>query len=401
MKRIVLFAAVLVLALAPGLAVAQPTILSLSSEFVPDRNIEDFDPRDELKVTVSIQLGPDTFPYELGTLQPIFTFNQDALEFIEGAYEFNGVLEEGSNASGEEFGYSTLTVTNSGGGNEVQVNMALAGSSSGPDVPTTPFVLVEIYFKIKDMSATTMLTFDEVFTEVFQSDNVTQVPNSQITFFGEDAVLPVELTDFTVVLDGAGGARLQWATASERGNSGFDVEHAFEPVKETVVSTEWGEEGTREDESDLAIPHDYLAKGFVEGAGTTLEAQTYEFALADLEPGVHRFRLKQIDYDGAFSYSPEVELNVGVEASFGLSPNYPNPFADATTMRFSVAKTGDARVVIYDLLGRLVERVYEGEAEAGKIYRMNLDGSRLASGQYLVVLTSAGERATQTVTLVR
>lgn len=404
MKRILflpLAAALALGLLAPSARAQTTTVLTLGSRVIADRDGGDADARDELEVTVSIQLAPDAFPYELGTASPIFTFNQAALEFVAGAFEFAGVLEEGTNASEEEYGYSTLTVTNSGArGDEVQVNMALSGSGAGPDVPQDALVLVRIYFKIKDEAATTMLVFDELATEVFQSDNITRVLNAQITFVGEDTLLPVELTDFTATLDGAGGAVLEWGTAGETSNSGFGIEHAFTPTLEAVVSTAWGDEGMRDDVSDLDPAHDFEEAAFVAGAGTTLEAQQYRHALADLAPGVHRFRLKQVDYDGDFSYSPEVEVTVGEAVRFALSPNYPNPFAQGTTMRFSVTRTGPARVVVYDMLGRLVERVFEGEAEAGRTYRAELDGSRLASGQYVVVLTSGGERAARTITRV-
>ena len=57
----------------------------------------------------------------------------------------------------------------------------------------------------------------------------------------------------------------------------------------------------------------------------------------DLDPGSHRFRLKQIDFDGAFEYSSVVEAAVTVPDRFLIEPAYPNPFNPTTTLRFAVA----------------------------------------------------------------
>ena len=81
------------------------------------------------------------------------------------------------------------------------------------------------------------------------------------------ATLPVELTSFDVFVDG-GDAVLTWSTASETNNAGFAVE------------TEFG--------TDV-----FAEIGFVEGHGTTVEPREYSFAVRDLDPGVHRFRLKR------------------------------------------------------------------------------------------------------------
>src|SRR5690606_32421823 len=104
------------------------------------------------------------------------------------------------------------------------------------------------------------------------------------------AALPVELSSFTATLDGE-AVVLRWETASETNNAGFEVEYA-------AVETRRG----------ASLPWQRLA--FVDGAGTTATAQTYAYRAEGLSPGRYAFRLRQVDFDGAFVYGPEVEVTV-------------------------------------------------------------------------------------------
>ncbi|MDX1741749.1 MAG: choice-of-anchor V domain-containing protein, partial [Rhodothermales bacterium] len=142
------------------------------------------------------------------------------------------------------------------------------------------------------------------------------------------ASLPVELAAFDVRLDGT-TAVLDWKTVSEFDNVGFDVEHA-------------------------EASGDFVSVGFVPGAGTTSEARDYSYTVAELVPGAHRFRLRQIDVDGTTSYSDQVEIAVAVPERFVLSEAYPNPFNPTTTFELAVKQEQDVRVRVYDEMGRHV-----------------------------------------------
>ncbi|NBC96906.1 MAG: hypothetical protein GVY27_11190, partial [Deinococcus-Thermus bacterium] len=102
--------------------------------------------------------------------------------------------------------------------------------------------------------------------------------------FGSDAnALPVELTAFTARRDGD-AIRLAWTTASETNNAGFEVQRRR----------------SGNEDADAWEP-----LGFVEGHGTTTEAQTYRFTDRDLPyaaPGAV-YRLRQVDTDGTETLS--------------------------------------------------------------------------------------------------
>lgn len=70
---------------------------------------------------------------------------------------------------------------------------------------------------------------------------------------------------------------------------------------------------------------------------------------------------------------------------------YPNPFVGSTTLQFSV--TADQRVSlgIYDIKGRLVQSVYNGDVKAGVLYKVAVDGSSLPSSIYFARLISENE----------
>lgn len=70
-----------------------------------------------------------------------------------------------------------------------------------------------------------------------------------------------------------------------------------------------------------------------------------------------------------------------------LSQNYPNPFNPRTEIRYGVAMGGEVTVTVYDLLGREVATLADGFHAPGS-YRVEMDGSHLASGVYMYTLTA-------------
>ena len=198
--------------------------------------------------------------------------------------------------------------------------------------------------------------------------------------------MTVELTAFAAEQDGE-DVVLRWQTAREQNNAGFTVEHAS--VSAGAVGA------TRE------APLRWLPLGDVSGHGTTAEAQAYTFRATGLAPGTHRFRLRQLDSDGAATLSDEVEVEVAIAEAFRLSALYPNPFNSQTQFTLAVREAQEVEVGVYTVLGRRVAVLHEGVLEANWTYTFRLDGSALASGVYFVRVSSAQFVQAQRVTLVR
>ncbi|MEM6337660.1 MAG: T9SS type A sorting domain-containing protein, partial [Bacteroidota bacterium] len=141
--------------------------------------------------------------------------------------------------------------------------------------------------------------------------------------------------------------------------------------------------------------------GFVPGSGTTTEAQSYSFDVSDLEPGRHGFRLKQIDFDGAFEFSETVEVVVDVPGTHVLEAAYPNPFNPRTTFAFLVAETQPVRATLHDAQGRLVRTLFDEEATAGEKVWVRVNAEGLASGTYLYRIEGGNFAESRQVQLVR
>ena len=189
-----------------------------------------------------------------------------------------------------------------------------------------------------------------------------------------DAALPVELASFEAALDG-NAAVLRWRTRSESDNAGFEVQ-----VKQGEA---------------------FEALGFVNGAGTTTEARSYEFRTESLAPGRYVFRLKQLDFDGTFVFSPEVEVTVETPGTYQLSEVYPNPFNPRASVTLAVAQAQEVTVALYDVQGRRVAVVHSGFLEADTQRTFTIDGSNLAGGVYVLQVKGTTFSAERMVTLLK
>jgi hypothetical protein len=178
--------------------------------------------------------------------------------------------------------------------------------------------------------------------------------------------VPVELASFNSSVNG-NDVVLSWSTVSETNNSGFEIE-------KQVVS---GEHGAGE----------WEVIGFINGSGTTTETQFYNFTDNDVKPGNYFYRLKQIDFDGTFEYSQEIEVEIFAPAVFKLEQNYPNPFNPATIISYQLPVNTNVKLVIYDLLGKQAATLVDEFKPAGK-HEIEFDASGLSSGVYFYVLSA-------------
>jgi len=80
---------------------------------------------------------------------------------------------------------------------------------------------------------------------------------------------------------------------------------------------------------------------------------------------------------------------------------YPNPFNPTTTITFSLARSGNATVRVYDDLGREVATVASGVFRAGEVHKVQFDGSRLSSGVYYARLETAGKTQMRKLLLIK
>jgi hypothetical protein len=231
------------------------------------------------------------------------------------------------------------------------------------------------------------IIIDTTFSGVTQFIDSSVMPESTYTYrvfaFGQygqsgsntatiTVPIPVELISFTCVVD-EDVVNLFWQTATETNNQGFEI----------LRFAQNDSEG-------------WKRIGFVEGKGTTTEIQSYSFQDKP-EPGKYKYRLKQIDYDGSYEYSQEIEAEVKPPLVFSLEQNYPNPFNPNTTIRYTIPsvianEVKQSQLVtlkVYDILGNEIAALVNEEQPAGK-YEVEFDASsgfrNLTSGIYFYQL---------------
>jgi hypothetical protein len=190
-------------------------------------------------------------------------------------------------------------------------------------------------------------------------------------------VIPVELAGFEAASTGE-RVRLTWRTASETQNAGFAVEH----------------------QATEGAP--FREIGFVAGAGTTDEPQNYGFTTDALDFGPHRFRLRQVDFDGTPTLSDEVESVVALDVPFLVEAPYPNPTATGrATLEVAVQTEQPVSVTLYDVLGRRVATVHDGPLAPNRRHRLGVSTQGLASGVYFVRVQGEAFFETRRLTVVR
>ena len=188
-------------------------------------------------------------------------------------------------------------------------------------------------------------------------------------------IVPVELTSFIANTNDLGQVVLNWSTATETNNHLFEIQRK-------------------------SIEGNYFTIGFVNGAGTTTEPQNYSYTDKTVETGKYIYRLKQIDFDGSFNYSDEVQVDVVGPLTFNLEQNYPNPFNPTTNINYSVPTAGNVTLSVYNTVGEEIAVLVNGYSEAGR-FNVSFDATNLPSGVYLYKLQSANTIQTKKMMLLK
>jgi hypothetical protein len=176
--------------------------------------------------------------------------------------------------------------------------------------------------------------------------------------------LPVELVSFKAQRH-AQGVSLTWATASEKDNSGFEVQVSADGKTFQTI-------------------------GFVKSkVGTTSIRQDYSFLDTKAVSGTRYYRLVQIDLDGTTTYS--AIRAVALEGGSGAVAAYPNPFVDVVMVKLNGVETRRVSVVMTNSLGKVV--LEQQEETAGNTVTVNTAGLA-TKGVYLLHVIDSGAKHT-------
>ncbi len=193
-----------------------------------------------------------------------------------------------------------------------------------------------------------------------------------------DAALPVELSSFNGKYEN-GTIQLKWTTQTEVNNYGFDIERKT---------------STQNNESWEKI-------AFVSGNGNSNTPKHYSFNDEDISSGTISYRLKQIDNNGQFKYSTVVSVFTGtIPDKYALEQNYPNPFNPSTNIRYSVPRTGNVKISVFNIIGEEVAILVDEIKKAGS-YTIKFDASEFNSGMYIYRLESGSFTESHKMLLIK
>ena len=200
--------------------------------------------------------------------------------------------------------------------------------------------------------------------------NISEAMETMQVFFSVNSPVSVELASFIATVE-KNDVFLDWITITESNNFGFDIERSKYPYKKWDTIT------------------------FLQGNGTTTNPVHYEYIDRNLQSGIYKYLLKQIDLDGSFNYSTTITTEIGIPKTFFLHQNFPNPFNSSTTINYELLKNTKVILIIYNLVGHEIRSLLIEQQSAGfktVVWdgRDNI-GQIVATGIYIYQL-QAGER---------
>ncbi len=284
----------------------------------------------------------------------------------QGACNQTGTSATNSNASGNIFTQNSITFAfnNDGGTNhglELAIPFAQIGATSAMSIQVFAFIVSNTAY-FSDITVPGNLSSDPGNNADFSSLSTGPFHSNPVS------PLPVELNTFTATATNS-SVELNWNTATEVNNYGFEVQRAISNKQNENLNWE--------------------KIGFVHGAGNSSSPKQYSFTDKSVSFGSYSYRLKQIDVDGQYKYSSVVNVNAGqLPNGFVLNQNYPNPFNPTTQIQFGFNDNTRASLTVYNVLGQKVANLFDGLAQGGQLYNVTFNGDRFASGIYYYKLQS-------------
>lgn len=170
-----------------------------------------------------------------------------------------------------------------------------------------------------------------------------------------NTALPVELTSFSAS-SSENGIIISWGTATEVNNYGFEIERMYKNSWNKIA--------------------------FIEGHGNSNSPKEYSFIDKSVTNDKYSYRLKQIDFDGQFEYSNEIEVNISSKpGKYSITQNYPNPFNPVTSIKYTIPDNEFVSIKVFDILGNEVATLVNENKNAGN-YNVEFKADNFSSGLY-------------------
>ena len=202
------------------------------------------------------------------------------------------------------------------------------------------------------------LAAQTVYIQVWRVNSVNGGTFGMTAFDPGNPIFPVEWLDIQAEPWEENQIRISWQTSQESGNDFFIVERSVDGLLYTEI-------------------------GRVEAGLNASSVQSYSFLDDQPVNGLNVYRIRQIDHDGQFSYSPQVQINWHKAAPTMLV--YQNPAKEMLRLKLNAPADWHGRIEILDMQGRSLYReiIHQGDQEV-RVHKLDL--SRLATGVYHLLL---------------
>lgn len=186
---------------------------------------------------------------------------------------------------------------------------------------------------------------------------------------GTTSILPVKLITFDAQTIEEDKNFLEWITASESNNAGFDIEASQDGVHFDKI-------------------------GFVKGNGTTNDLKKYHFVDERAAISLIYYRLKQIDTDGGFEYSKVVSV-LRKSDKFNVISVSPNPANDILNIVVETKNDDDLEINLLDIFGKTIKQQKTTAPQGLNTKSLNLQV--LPNGIYFLQLQQGTDRIVRKV----
>jgi hypothetical protein len=186
-------------------------------------------------------------------------------------------------------------------------------------------------------------------------------------FSWTNGITPVELTSFrSDVIDKT--VRLQWTTATELNNYGFEIERSTDRENWEVLD-------------------------FVSGHGTTFTPKKYSYVDEDpnWSSNVNFYRLRQVDRDGTWEHSGIVRADRAGELPLSVElTTYPQPFSNELQVQIRSEEAKVLRITLYNNVLQSVATIFDGTAQG--VVSVAMPTADLLEGNYFLVVQSDNQK---------
>lgn len=200
---------------------------------------------------------------------------------------------------------------------------------------------------------------------------------AEVTIHITKGTLPITSLPLQGTLNQNLTVSLSWKTLTEANNKGFDIERN--------------------------TGNGWIKIGFVKGTGNSTREICYSFIDSNVAIGKsYLYRYKQVDFDGRFSYSNIIKIDVKDNRNSLIVNTAPNPFTRNTLITYTLPTSGNTVLRLMDYTGKELVKIINGNQQAG-VHKVDFNAAAygLSSGTYFLNLSNNHESITSKIVLIK